>query len=230
MTAVRVVQAEMSVAGRAYWALSRMVNHGWSVLDFGLGSGGWLVLGTPTGLELPVAADPIDHIASSPRTTTDAPPLLTLHACRLLGRCATGRSEAYAAATADLIGALLRLRLPAGRAHTDDARTPWCLPHLRGTQPAASVRRAYWTATTLTDDYGWRITGLDSRGFAAVGPYDTEQVYYRRGDALAPRTSTRLVELLVDVADDGGIGELQRLILAHQRTSRAIVRTVRGHE
>ena len=34
-----------------------------------------------------------------------------------------------------------------------------------GEQPCAEVRRAYWAAMTLTDDYGWQITNVHADGF-----------------------------------------------------------------
>ena len=41
MTATGIyLDEELNTTGRAYWAMSRMVNHGWSVLSFGLDCGG----------------------------------------------------------------------------------------------------------------------------------------------------------------------------------------------
>ena len=207
---------ELNTAGRAYWAMSRMINHGWSVLGFGLDVGGWVRLRTPMGVELPVAADPVDNSPSTlgRRPAESDAALLTLHACRLLGQCAEERQEVH---SARMIAALLRLRMPAGRAHSADAQCPWYLPHQNEAQPPASVRRAYWAATTLTDDYGWRITRVDERGFVAVGPYDTEEVPYRGGAAADTTTSALLARQLPMVAADGGTGELERLIREHQR-------------
>lgn len=209
---------ELNTAGRAYWAMSRMINHGWSVRGFGLDFGGWVRLRTPTGVELPVAADPIDSTPSTlgRRPAESDASLLTLHACRLLGQCgAEGRQEVQSARM--MIAALLRLRVPAGRAHSADAQCAWYLPHQHEVQPPASVRRAYWAATTLTDDYGWRITRVDERGFVAVGPYDTEEVPYHSGTVADSTTSALLARQLPMVAADGGTGELERLILEHQR-------------
>lgn len=224
MTATGIyLDAELNTTGRAYWAMSRMVNHGWSVLSFGLDCGGWLRLRTPAGVELPVAADPIDHTPSSQQRIQGQPsvPLLPLHACRLLHQCAHERAVAHRGDdAARTIAAMLRLGMPAGRAHSDDARCPWYLPHHGAAQPPESVRRAYWAATTLTDDYGWRITGVDARGFTAVGPYDEEEVRYRSATAADCTTSGRLTRLLAAVATDGCTGHLERLILEHQHVRR----------
>lgn len=217
MTATYVHRnTELNTAGRAYWAMSRMINHGWAVLGFGLDFGGWVRFRTPTGVELPVAVDPIENSPSTPgrRPAESDAPLLTLHACRLLGQCAEASQEVN---SARVIAALLRLRMPAGRAHSSDAQSPWYLPHQYDVQPPASVRRAYWAATTLTDDYGWRITGVDERGFVAVGPYDTVEVPYQGGTVEDTTTSALLARQLPIVAADGGTGELARLIMEHQR-------------
>ena len=232
MTATNIyLGAELNTTGRAYWAMSRMVNHGWSVLSFGLDCGGWWRLRTPSGVELPVAADPIDHTPSSQQQVPGQPgaPLLPLHACRLLHQCAQHRDDAAHGAddAARTIAAMLRLGLPAGRAHAVDARCPWYLPQHGAVQPAASVRRAYWAATTLTDDYGWRITGVDSRGFTAVGPYDAEEVRYACATTSDSTTSARLARLLPQVHSDGGTDELHRLLVEHQQAhqSRAVARS-----
>lgn len=68
------------------------------------------------------------------------------------------------------------------------------------------MRRAYWAATTLTDDYGWRIARVDERGFVAVGPYDTEEVPYHSDTVVDSTTSALLARQLPMVAADGGTG------------------------
>lgn len=222
------IYPELNTTGRAYWAMSRMVNHGWSVLSFGLDCGGWLRLRTPSGVEMPVAADPIDHTPSSHQRISGQPgaPLLPLHACRLLHQCAQKRDVVHGGDdTARTIAAMLRLGMPAGRAHADDARCPWYLPHHGAVHPPASVRRAYWAATTLTDDYGWRITGVDARGFTAVGPYEEEEARYACGTAAECTTSSRLARLLPHVHSDGGTDELRRLLVEHQQDRQSMVVT-----
>ena len=146
------------LAARLYWAMSRLVNHGWVVEQFG--PEGWSV------------RDGVGRLHSV-RADTDGggEPLLQVQVGRLLAELDHLKPDDRAAVVRR-VGARLRLHMSAGRAHPDDARQPWHLPSVVGEQPCAEVRRAYWAAMTLTDDYGWQITNVhaDPRVFISRAP------------------------------------------------------------
>ena len=193
------------LAARLYWAMSRLVNHGWVVEQFG--PEGWSV------------RDGVGRLHSV-RADTDGggEPLLQVQVGRLLAELDHLKPDDRAAVVRR-VGARLRLHMSAGRAHPDDARQPWHLPSVVGEQPCAEVRRAYWAAMTLTDDYGWQITNVHADGFEAVTPGTTSPTAFRRRRRGTGTTADTLAHLLT--ATSGHVAELAALVSAHQATTRA---------
>lgn len=215
-TAVQSQSEQRNAPGRAYWAMSRLVNHGWRVVEFGTTCGGWIRLRTPSGHLLPVASDPANAAAAAhgldntaPRTTS-----LAFHACDMLNMSAQLPGDSAEAATR-VIAAMLRLHTPAGRAYHYDSECPWDLPGVER-QPCESVRRAYWAATTLTDDYGWHVSALSKHGFETHCPYDSTPRWVGRRSCDEGTTAARLVALLSAITDDAALSELAELVDHHQ--------------
>lgn len=187
-------------ADRVYWAMSRLINHGWVVDQFG--PDGWLSRdgqGRRHGVW-------VDHDCATE-------PLLQVHVCRLLADLRyLGAAER--GAIQRRITAKLRLHVPAGKPHPDDGQQPWYLPSVVGEQPCAAVRRAYWTALTLTDDYEWRIVALHSGGFEAITPGTTSPAPFRHDARCSATTASTLADLLAALGDQ--VSQLAALVLAHQ--------------
>lgn len=191
------------LADRLHWAMSRLVNHGWVVEQFG-----------PNGWSVRDGADQRHTV----RAECDGgkEPILELHVGRLLAEL-DDLSPDECAAVLRRVAANLRLHMPAGRAHPDDAHQPWHLPSVVGEQPCAEVRRAYWSAMTLTDDYGWQITDVRADGFDAVTPGAAGATAFRRRRGTGTTADT-LVHLLTSIS--GHVAELAALVWAHQATTR----------
>ena len=194
------------LADRLYWAMSRLVNHGWLVEQFG--PEGWSARDERGQL----------HTVRADRDGGDRKPVLESHVGRLLAELGRLRPDDRAVVLRQ-VDARLRLHMPARRAHPDDAVQPWHLPSVVGVQPCAEVRRAYWSAMTLTDDYGWQITDVHADGFDAVTPGATSPTRFsrRRGTGT---TADTLAHLLT--AMSGHLAQLAALVSAHQATIRSI--------
>ncbi|ULE31175.1 hypothetical protein [Mycobacterium sp. IDR2000157661] len=192
------------LADRLYWAMSRLVNHGWVIEQFG-----------PQGWSVRDGAGRRHTVRAGCDGGTE--PVLQVHVGRLLAELGDLCPEDRAAVLRR-VDARLRLHMPAGRAHPDDARQPWHLPSVVGEQPCAEVRRAYWSAMTLTDDYGWQITNVHADGFEAVTPGATGPTVFRRRRRGTDTTADALARLLP--AMSGHVTELAALVSAHQATRR----------
>ncbi|EHB45814.1 MULTISPECIES: hypothetical protein [Mycolicibacterium] len=191
---------------RLYWAMSRLVNHGWLVEQFG--PDGWSVRDERGRL----------HTVRAERDGGGRQPVLEVHVGGLLAELVNLPPDDRAAVLRQ-VDASLRLHMPAGRAHPDDAIQPWHLPSVVGEQPCAEVRRAYWSAVTLTDDYGWQITDVHAEGFDAVTPGATSPTAFRRRRGMGTTADT-LAHLLTVMS--GHVAQLAALISAHQATTRTI--------
>jgi len=200
------------LADRLYWGMSRLVNHGWVVEQFG--PDGWSVRDS-AGQRHTVRA----------QCDGGREPILQLHVGRLLVELVE-LSPDDRAAVVRRVAANLLLHMPAGRANPDDAHQPWYLPVAVGAQPCAEVRRAYWAAMTLTDDYGWQITDVHADGFDAVTPGATSPTAFRRRRRGTGTTADTLVHLLPSMS--GHVAELAALVSAHQATTRMTRQPVGG--
>lgn len=192
------------LADRLHWAMSRLVNHGWTVEQFSLD--GWSVRDA-AGQQHTVPAASADHSA----------PVLEVHVAHLLGGLAH-LDPVDAETVLRLVETRLRLHMPARKAHPDDARQPWLLPSVVDAQPSVEVRRAYWSALTLTDDYGWLITDVHAEGFEAVTPGADTPTSFRRRRRNTGTTADTLAHLLPELSDH--LTELTALVSAHQATTR----------
>lgn len=204
MRCTRAIAPQTDLTDRLYWALSRLVNHGWMITHLGLD--GSLAVQTPDGnrTEVGTEADPSE-------------PALERQASTLLNIVARGSSHRPLA----IIGARLRLHAPAGRPHRDDQGRPWRLPAPLTHQPAPEVRSAYWVATTLTDDYGWQLNALRPSGFDAVVPgREDDPLRYRSRDLRRnDSTADALVHRLA-VLEPAAVDELSALLDCHARHRR----------
>ncbi len=194
------------LADRLYWAMSRLVNHGWLVEQFG--PDGWSFRDERRRL----------HTVRAERDSGGGTPILERHIGRLLAELVNLRPDDRAVVLRQ-VDARLRLHMPARRAHPDDAIQPWHLPSAVGKQPCAEVRRAYWSAMTLTDDYGWQITDVHADGFDAVTPGATNPTAFRRRRGMGTTADT-LAHLLTVMS--GHVAQLAALVSAHQATTRTI--------
>lgn len=210
MACLNAVDRRRALDDRLYWALSRLVNHGWKINALGLD--GSLTALTPRGERADLDAGP-----------DTCEPTLERQASALLHAIASGANSQQALAAVD---ARLRLGVPARRPDRDDQCHPWRVPTQLHRQPSAPVRRAYWTAITLTDDYGWRLTMLHRNGFDALLPGSTEPVSFRAADHRRAQDTTahRLVKLL-GVLEPAAVDELGALLDSHVR-GRAVTQGV----
>lgn len=192
------------LADRLHWAMSRLVNHGWTVEQFSLD--GWSVRDA-AGQQHTVPAARGDHAA----------PVLEVHVAHLLAELAHLEPE-EAETVLRLVETRLRLHMPARKAHRDDAQQPWLLPSVGDAQPSIEVRRAYWSALTLIDDYGWLITDVHAEGFEAVTPGGEAPTSFRRRRRNTGTTADTLAHLLFEISDH--LTELTALVSAHQATTR----------
>ena len=194
------------LAHRLYWAMSRLVNHGWLVEQFG--PHGWSVRDERGRL----------HTVRAERVGGVRQLVLEGHVGGLLAELVCLETDERAVVLRQ-VNAKLQLHMPAGRAHPDDAIQPWHLPSVVGEQPCAEVRRAYWSAVTLTDDYGWQITDVHADGFDAITPGATNPTAFRRRRGMGTTVDT-LAHLLTVMS--GHVTELAALVSAHQARTRTI--------
>lgn len=203
-TIEHIITNGTNLADRLHWAISRLVNHGWVVEQFGLD--GWVI------------RDSSGQSHRVPAGAGGTEPVLHVHVGQLLAELSHLAPD-DAAAALRRVEARLRLQMPAHRAHPDDEQRPWHVPSVSGEQPCAAVRLAYWWALTLTDDYGWQITAIHSDGFDAVTPGSrSPSAFRRRRRRGTDTTAERLTHVLPDLNDH--IADLAALIAAHRATTR----------